>query len=94
MFATKIFTKSDIVAAFNEMRIREGDKHITAFLTRKGLYEYCIIPFGLSNAPATWQAYINHVLKEHLDRFCTVYLDDILIYSENEEEYVGHYARS
>jgi hypothetical protein len=55
LFKAKWFTKFDIVAAFNKIRIKEGHEHYSAFLTRYGLYEYCVVPFGLTNAPATWQ---------------------------------------
>jgi hypothetical protein len=90
LFKAKWYTKFDIIAAFNEIRIKEGHEHMTAFLTRYGLFEYNVVPFGLTNAPATWQQYINHVLHDFLDRFCTAYLDDILIYSDNEEEHIQH----
>jgi transposase InsO family protein len=84
------FTKLDIIAAFNEIRIREGDEAKTAFLTRYGLYEYLVTPFGLCNAPGTFQRLINSTLQEFLDNFCTAYMDDILIYSETEEEHTEH----
>jgi hypothetical protein len=90
LFKAKWYTKFDVIAAFNEIRIKEGHEHMSAFLTRYGLYEYCVVPFGLTNAPATWQQYINSVLHDFLDRFCTAYLDDILIYSDTEEEHIGH----
>jgi hypothetical protein len=90
LFNAKWFTKFDIIAAFNEIRIKEGHEHMTAFLTRYSLYEYCVMPFGLTNAPATWQQYINHVLHKYLDVFCTAFLDDILIYSENESDHFKH----
>ena len=64
------------------MRIAKGDEWKTAFRTRYGHSEYQVMPFGLSNAPATFQALINKVLAEKLDVFCIVYLDDILIYTE------------
>jgi hypothetical protein len=81
----KVFTKLDIHAAYNAIRIREGDEWKTAFRTRYGHYEYRVMPFGLSNAPATFQAYINTTLSDLLDRTCIVYLDDILIYSEDPQ---------
>lgn len=81
----------NVVAAFNTVRIQEGHEERTAFMTRYGLYEYVVMPFGLCNAPGTFQGFINKVLHEHLDRTCTAYLDDVLIYSDdpnNHEEHV------
>ena len=86
----KIFTKLDIISAFNRLRIKEGDEALTAFRTRFGLFEYLVMPFGLCNGPASFQEYINNTLREHLDKFCTAYLDDILIYSDNELEHEVH----
>ncbi|KAM0708516.1 hypothetical protein Q7P35_005168 [Cladosporium inversicolor] len=86
----KYYTKLDIVAAFNNLRIREGDEWMTAFITQYGLYQYKVMPFGLCNGPASWQRYMNNIMQEYLDEFCTVYLDDVLIYSETLEEHQGH----
>jgi transposase InsO family protein len=86
----KIFTSLDLRGAYNLIRMKEGEEWKTAFRTRYGHYEYTVMPFGLTNAPATCQALINNVLREHLDIFVTAYLDDILIYSENEEEHEEH----
>lgn len=88
--AAKIYSKFDIIAAFNEIRIKKGHEEKTAFLTRYGLYEYVVMPFGLCNAPATFQAFINETLREYLDVFCTAYLDDILIYSNSMAEHIRH----
>ena len=88
--AAKIYTKFDIIAAFNEIRMAKGDEEKTAFLTRYGLFEYTVMPFGLCNAPSTFQAFINDVLREYLDVFCSAYLDDILIYSNSQEEHTEH----
>ena len=65
------------------MRICEGDEWKTAFRTRYGHFEYQVMSFGLSNAPATFQGYVNKILAEKLDIFVVVYLDDILIYTED-----------
>jgi len=70
--------------------MRAGKEGKTAFCTRYGLLESLVMPFGLTNAPASLQVYINDTLRPFLDRLCPAYLDDILIYSENEEQYIEH----
>jgi len=86
----KIFTKLDIRGAYNLIRMRAGEEWKTAFRTRYRLVESLVMPFGLTNTHATFQAYINDALRPFLDRFCTAYLDNILIYSENEEQHIEH----
>ncbi|KAK6581227.1 hypothetical protein PZA11_005918 [Diplocarpon coronariae] len=86
----KIFTKLDIRAAFNRIRIDPESKEYTTFRTRYGSYKCKVLPFGLYNGPSTYQRYMNDVLLDYLDDFCIAYLDDILIYSENVEEHQGH----
>jgi transposase InsO family protein len=70
--------------------MKEGEEWKTAFRTRYGHFEYLVMPFGLTNAPATCQELVNNVLREHLDIFVIAYLDDILIYSQNEKEHTEH----
>lgn len=77
----KWFTKLDVIAAFHRLRIAQGDEWKTAFRTRYGLFEWLVTPFGLANAPSSFQKYINWVLRDFLDEFCSAYIDDILIYS-------------
>lgn len=77
----KWFTKLDVIAAFHKIRIADGDEWKTAFRTRYGLFEWMVTPFGLANAPSTFQKYINWALRDYLDEFCSAYVDDILIYS-------------
>ena len=77
----KWFTKLDVIAAFHKIRIAEGHEWLTAFRTRYGLYEWLVMPFGLANAPSTFQRYINWVLRDYLDEFVSAYLDDILIFT-------------
>ena len=77
----KWFTKLDIIAAFHKIRIAKGEEWKTAFRTRYGLFEWLVTPFGLTGAPATFQRYINWVLREYIDEFCSAYIDDILIFS-------------
>ncbi|KAM4064003.1 reverse transcriptase (RNA-dependent DNA polymerase) [Hirsutella rhossiliensis] len=81
----KWFTKLDVVAAFHKIRMAPGHECKTAFRTRFGLYEWLVCPFGLSGAPATFQRYMNSVLREWLDDFVTAYLDDVLIYSSGSK---------
>ena len=85
-----IFTRLDIQNAYHQIRIKEGDEWKTAFRTKFGLFEFLVVPFGLTNAPATFQKRINRVLREHLGKYCMAYLDDILIYSRSEEEHKQH----
>ena len=86
----KWFTKLDVITAFNRIRIAEGDEWKTAFTTRYGQFECLVMPFGLYNAPGTFQSYINDALREHLDNFVSAYLDDCLIFSDTYEEHVTH----
>jgi hypothetical protein len=85
-----IFTKLDMRGAYNLIRIAKGEEWKTAFRTRYGHFEYKVMPFGLSNAPATFQAFVNDVLREFLDDFVVVYLDDILIFSPSMVTHVEH----
>ena len=80
----KRFTQLDLTSAYHQMRIKEGNEWKTTFWTRYGHFEYQIMPFGLSNALASFQGYINKILVEKLDNFVIVYLDDILIYTEDQ----------
>jgi hypothetical protein len=86
----RIFTKIDLRGAYNLVRIKEGDEWKTAFRTRYGHFEYNVMPFGLTNAPAVFQHMMNDIFREHLDDFVVIYLDDILIFSKNEEEHEKH----
>lgn len=85
-----VFTKLDLKDAYHRLRIREGDEWKTAFRCRYGHFEYNVMPFGLVNAPATFQEYINTALHGLVDYICIVYLDDILIYSSNRAEHTQH----
>ena len=89
----RIFTKLNIIAAFNRLCIWEGNEALIMFCTYFSLFEYLVMPFGLCNGPASFQNYINDTLWEYLNDFCTVYLDDILIYSEIEAEHKIHVKR-
>src|SRR5438045_9757805 len=84
------YTKIDLKDAYHRLHIKSSNQWKTAFRTRYGHYEYQVLPFGLANALATFQAYINKALSGLLDVFCVVYLDDILIYSQAGESHEDH----
>ncbi|KAI2661335.1 Transposon Tf2-6 polyprotein [Labeo rohita] len=86
----KIFTKLDLRSAYNLIRIRAGDEWKTAFSTTSGHYEYRVMPFGLANSPSCFQAFVNDVFRDMLNRWVIVYIDDILIYSNSYSEHVKH----
>lgn len=85
-----VFTKLDLRNAYHLVQIREGDEWKTGFNTPSGHYEYLVMPFGLTDAPAVFQAMINDVLGDFLDQFVYVYIDDILIYSADVESHKRH----
>jgi len=84
-----IFTKLDLKNGYYLIRMAEGEEWKTAFKSRYGLYEYTVMPFGLCNAPSTFQSMINDVFRDMLDVGVIAYMDDILIYTETVEEYVA-----
>ena len=87
LHTAKYFTKLDINEAYHNVRIKKGDEWKTTFTSKYGTYEYLVMPFGLCNAPATFQRWINRTLQRFFDQCCIVYLDDVLIYSDNLEQH-------
>jgi len=84
----QIFTKLDLKDSFHLIRIPKEDEWKTGFRTRYGHYQYRVMPFGLVNAPATFQTLMNEILREFLDQGVMVYINNILIYSETLEEHI------
>lgn len=83
-----IFTKLDLCSVCNLVRIHAGDEWKTAFHTTKGHYEYLIMPYSLTNAPAVFQSFINEVLRDMIGRYFIAYINDILIFSASYGEHV------
>jgi hypothetical protein len=85
-----VFSKIDLLFGYHQMKIRASDIPKTTFITQYGLYEYTVMSFRLTNAPAYFMYLMNKVFMEYLDKFMVVFIDDILIFSKNEEEHDEH----
>jgi hypothetical protein len=89
--SVKVFSKVDIHSDYHQIKIHPDDIPKTTFSTRYGLYEYLVMSFGLTNAPARFMYLMNSLFMSKLDKFIVVFIDNILIYSKNEEEHEQHF---
>ena len=80
----------DLASGYHQIKLADDACEKTTFVTRYGLFEYTVLPLGLCNAPSTFQRLMNVVMSGYIDDFVLVYLDDILIYSDNAEEHEAH----
>ena len=86
----RIYTKIDLQHAYHLVWIAKGDKWKMAFQTHYGSFKWLVMPFGLTNGPVAFQQFMNNIFGDLLDQCIVVYLDDILIYSNNPEQHTKH----
>jgi hypothetical protein len=90
LIGAQVFLKIDLRSGYHQIKIHEEDIPKTAFSTRYGLYEYLVISFGLTNAPAHFMYLMNMAFMEELDKFVVIFIDDILVFSKGMEEHEEH----
>jgi hypothetical protein len=86
----KIYTALDLAQGYHQLRIKEDDQQKTTFVTQYGQWQWIVMPFGPTSAPSSFQRLLNYILKTHENPFVLVYLDDVLIFSNDLEEHLDH----
>nr|CAD1831535.1 unnamed protein product [Ananas comosus var. bracteatus] len=87
---SRVYSKIDLQSGYHQLEIRPKDVHKTAYRTRSGHYEFTVMPFGLTNAPTAFMDLMNRVFRPLLDRCVVVFIDDVLVYSQSQEEHEEH----
>ena len=86
----RLFMKIDLRSGYHQIRVHPSDVHKTAFHTRYGHFEFLVLPFGLTNAPATFMHLMHSTFREYLDDFIIIFLDDTLVYSKGLGDHIHH----
>ena len=86
----QVYSKIDLHIGYHQLRVKEADIPKTMFRTRYGHFEFIVMAFGLMNAPTAFMDLMHRVFQPYLDQFVVVFVDDILIYSQSEEEHKDH----
>ena len=90
MRGAQVYSKIDLCAGYHQLRVREANIPKTSFRTRYGHFEFTVMPFGLTNEPTSFMDLMHRVFQPYLDQFVVMFVDDIFIYSQSEEEHEDH----
>ena len=92
LYGNNLFTTLDLLKGYHQTEVKESSCEKTAFTTHIGLFQYILLPFGLTNAPASFQRLLEHVLWDYIGKFVILYIDDILIFSASFDDHLSHVA--